>query len=308
MGDERLRELERRARDEGTVEAEAAWTAARLRSGELAWDDVALDAYLGHAPAQVALGEPVAPVRFEGEDVPFLVGDLGESISFVDDGFNVWLRGFAAWGPDLLARALLAHACVLLDTPAAGSESIRQASAALERWCGEPTPAGADEVIALAEAATPLELSSSTGRAAEWTVRTFSRVLRCLREPHPGRALLELCVGKSVPAASVREVLRRWPLAPRLVAALADDGRSVRVRAERAITPPARRALIERIWACGRRVTFRLRDGTSREVEVGFVSYERVTPLVYDFSFDEDPGATDVDLDEVVEVAPAPAR
>lgn len=71
MSDERLRELERRHREEGTVEAEAAWLVARLRAGDVARDDVALDAYLRHAPAQMALGEPPEPVVFADEDARF---------------------------------------------------------------------------------------------------------------------------------------------------------------------------------------------------------------------------------------------
>jgi len=56
MGDERLRELERRWRESGSPESEAGWLLERVRLGEL--DSLMLDlaAHLGHPGARIARG------------------------------------------------------------------------------------------------------------------------------------------------------------------------------------------------------------------------------------------------------------
>lgn len=302
MSDERLRELERRHREEGTVEAEAAWLVARLRAGDVAWDDVALDAYLGHAPAQVALVEPVRPVRFEGEDARFRApapwGELP-----IDDRFSIWLRGFAAWGPELLARALLAHAHALLDETTGRSPVVRLAVEAVNAWCRAPDAGTTDAVTALAWAArTP---DPRTGRTAEHVVCTFARVVGAQQTPAPLPALLRECLGKPVRAAALRRVLRGWPLEPRIAVDL-PVGDGIRERVERAITPIGRRELVHRIRAAGEWVVLRLRDGTTRRFAVERVGYDRV--LLPDHVFAAGWAAAHVDLDEVVEVVPAPAR
>lgn len=62
MGDQRLRELDRRRRETGRAEDAAAWLAERLRAGELARDRLELAAACGDAGARRALG-PDAPAR-----------------------------------------------------------------------------------------------------------------------------------------------------------------------------------------------------------------------------------------------------
>lgn len=56
MSDERLRDLERRWKETGSVEDEAAWITERMRVGMLAQDRVELAAYCGHQAARKALG------------------------------------------------------------------------------------------------------------------------------------------------------------------------------------------------------------------------------------------------------------
>lgn len=56
MTDERVRALERRWRETGAAEDEAAWLAERARLGELARDALELAALAGHAAARLVLG------------------------------------------------------------------------------------------------------------------------------------------------------------------------------------------------------------------------------------------------------------
>jgi len=62
MGDQRLRELDRRRRETGRAEDAAAWLSERLRAGELTRDRLELAAACGDPGARHALG-PDAPPR-----------------------------------------------------------------------------------------------------------------------------------------------------------------------------------------------------------------------------------------------------
>jgi hypothetical protein len=61
MSDERLRMLERRWKETGAVEDEAAYLQERLRTGDLARDKLELAAYLGYPGARAALGGEAPP-------------------------------------------------------------------------------------------------------------------------------------------------------------------------------------------------------------------------------------------------------
>ncbi len=58
MSDERLRELERRWRETGSVEDEAAWLRERVRVGDLSQERLELAAYCRHAAAERAYAGP----------------------------------------------------------------------------------------------------------------------------------------------------------------------------------------------------------------------------------------------------------
>lgn len=60
MSDHELRELERRYRESQSVEDEAAWLAARLRSGGIERERVATAALCGHPAALLAAGDLVS--------------------------------------------------------------------------------------------------------------------------------------------------------------------------------------------------------------------------------------------------------
>ena len=61
MADDRLRELERRWKESGAVDDEAAWLLERVRVGGLEAERLQLAAYCGHAGARVALGSASNP-------------------------------------------------------------------------------------------------------------------------------------------------------------------------------------------------------------------------------------------------------
>jgi len=56
MSDAKLRELERRWKETGAVEDQAAYLLERVRVGDLEREKLELAAYCGHGPAQLALG------------------------------------------------------------------------------------------------------------------------------------------------------------------------------------------------------------------------------------------------------------
>lgn len=73
MSDERLRDLERRAR-EGGAEAQAAWLAERVRLGRLERRRLEVAAHCGHEGARLALGEPLAAEGDWGRQLGLLGG------------------------------------------------------------------------------------------------------------------------------------------------------------------------------------------------------------------------------------------
>ena len=67
MTDTKLRELERRWKESGSPEDEAAYLLERVRVGDLEKEKLELAAYCGHEGARLALGDeaPVFPGRNE---------------------------------------------------------------------------------------------------------------------------------------------------------------------------------------------------------------------------------------------------
>lgn len=132
MTDARLRELERRARSDGSTDEVAAWLLARLRAGALGRDRLQLAAYCGHEPARLALGVPVvsAPEQLEG-----------------------WVLGLRPWRQAPARAALAAARQVLplaaLETdPEATLEVVSGTAALLD----DPDRAGAEAALVAAVA------------------------------------------------------------------------------------------------------------------------------------------------------------
>ncbi|MGE0713181.1 MAG: hypothetical protein AB7N76_35465 [Planctomycetota bacterium] len=145
MSDERLRALERRYRETGAEEDEAAWLAARLRAAELEPARALLLAALGH-PAALAAIEDAAEV-------------------FQSDYLRYLRAGLRAQEPELLQAHLSAcgreageRAALALGRAAAaahaGSE-LQEAQTLHASWQeegGEPSPPLAARVRALSDA------------------------------------------------------------------------------------------------------------------------------------------------------------
>lgn len=133
MSDRRLRELERQVRRGASPEEEARWLLERARTGELPGERLALAAWLGHAPARLALGghAPHAPQELES-----------------------WVRGLGRWGPEALARAALAAARCVLPCWTQRHPDARPAAAlaAVEAWLEDPGPARAAAALSAADA------------------------------------------------------------------------------------------------------------------------------------------------------------
>lgn len=217
MSDARAREAERAVEVLGSVEAEARRIVEQLRTAARTWDDVALDAYLGHAPAQLALNERVEPVGWTGEDERSDETTAGR-----------WLRGFATWGSEVQAKALLAWLRVGSGPTETWSASVRSEQARAEAWCTT------GRIV-------PFELPAS-GNWSIWGKSGFvGSVLDWLSGQDPGDlqrvvGVVDVCTfGVPRPCdldiATVRSVLRSWPLTPTLVAPL-PPGPDLRRRVE----------------------------------------------------------------------------
>lgn len=102
MGDEKLRELERRWRDSGSTEDEAAYLRERVRTGDLSHERLALLAYLGHPAALMGLTEEIPAVpRLEGSirALPRLARDPAYR------ELAEWVWGLAHWNATLVLEA-----------------------------------------------------------------------------------------------------------------------------------------------------------------------------------------------------------
>lgn len=212
MSDARGREAERAGQAWRSNDAEARRVVEQLRAGSRTWDDVVLDAYLGHAPAQFALNERVEPVVWREED---------------DEVVNRYLRGFAAWGAQVLAKIMLAWLRVGSGPEEARSSSVRSEQARAETWCTtgkfvpREYPPGSSWSIygPSALVGNVLELAASDDDPAGFLggfvpVCTFGR-------PSPAE----------VDMPAVRSVVRGWPLAASFVAPL-PPGPDLRRRVE----------------------------------------------------------------------------
>lgn len=90
MSDDRLRELERRSAESGSVEDEAAYLSELVRLGMVSHDELELSAYVGHLAARRVLG--VGPWR-----------DIKSN-----DEWREWAQGLGRWGRITCARAFAA--------------------------------------------------------------------------------------------------------------------------------------------------------------------------------------------------------
>lgn len=127
MSDERLRELERRFKETGSVEDEAAWLGERVRIGDLDEKRLRLAGYLGHPAALACLGVSQATWR-----------------TLWDEDLPGWIFSLESFGREALVRAGLAIAHAAEEhVEEAPSARTAELLAAVEAWCREP-----DELLA----------------------------------------------------------------------------------------------------------------------------------------------------------------
>lgn len=102
MTDSRLRELERRFRETGAIEDEAALLLTRERTGQLQYYTVELCAYLGYEPARLAFGCKTL-------DDPLMYVPCGEWVGAAASN-GTWAWGLATYGQKISVAAGLAVA------------------------------------------------------------------------------------------------------------------------------------------------------------------------------------------------------
>lgn len=158
MSDHRLRELERRWKQSGEAEDEAAYLAARVRSGDVDRERLLLAAYLGHGAAERVLNLLDDPVlRKAREDLYWvdMVRDRGRDPNNALHGLNAgreaerwnierWTLRLERWGHEVCVRAAYAVGLRLQDQ--AATHALAQIVALLER-CQE-APAFREEARA----------------------------------------------------------------------------------------------------------------------------------------------------------------
>ena len=138
MSDSKLRELERRWREKGSVEDEITYLRERLRVGELTRERLELAAYCGHEGAKRALLDQGTAAHIEGE--------------LAKDSLRTVTHKLARLGRQVLAvagNAVLEGASKQLIQ----SAEVASAIAAIKEWLRTPSSAARDAVLACAEAA-----------------------------------------------------------------------------------------------------------------------------------------------------------
>ena len=149
MADERVRELERRFQESRAPDDEAAWLRERVRTGQLDPRHLDLAAFMGHAPAALAGGQPDAEEdRREG-----VLGFFQRAASGREGQFVSWARHVTstlpgAFGKECAVRAALA-AARLVEAPWSDQHDddsrLTQAVELAQRWLEAPSAGVAAE-------------------------------------------------------------------------------------------------------------------------------------------------------------------
>ena len=132
MSDAALRALERRWRETGRDEDQAAWLRARLRAGALGTSQLALAAWCDHPAARSLARDPPAPEQ--PASPPARQGP--------DEGLEALVRGLLHWGKEAAVRAALAAArltVAVFEREQPESPGPRPWVEAAEAWLREPT-------------------------------------------------------------------------------------------------------------------------------------------------------------------------
>jgi hypothetical protein len=226
MTDEALRRSAREAATTDDVAARARLLGDELRAGVRSRGDVELLAYLA---------DPAALLLFD-EPAPDLTGE---------DGPVLWMRGFLGWGPEVLARAVVAWlwSCEQSARPVEYLDVgiQRQFLAAIEAWWIDPTK--------WAEVQAARNVEAWNARAG-WHARTMSVAIECFASGDTTGTLeqIELAQvlppGPSIATEHLAPRLGAWVLSSRPRFTQLPGAGPVWRRAIDAGTPPARRALV----------------------------------------------------------------
>lgn len=162
MSDTKLRDLERRWKETGSVQDEAAYLLERMRAGDLSRERLDLAAYCGHEGARQAIGDASPPP---------LVGGTPESS---ERSVYEWAHGLARFGKEVLVRAALAGALRIRDawdntydrTP--WRDQAASAYNAAQAWLNCPCSAHADNVRQVIAPASRLVLRRTTESPDPW--------------------------------------------------------------------------------------------------------------------------------------------
>ncbi|MBL4847414.1 MAG: hypothetical protein JKY65_17995 [Planctomycetes bacterium] len=202
MRDPRLRDLERRFRETGSLEAEVAWLTERLRVGELERDLLLTASAVGHAASEALVGVQHNPLQ----DLPF------------DDG-----PGYAynwSLGLEVTQRCLAATLSSEPWLTAAGTEALAEAVGLLERRVLWPDRTGdrlrrlEGDLLAAAEAAADtLSLADAlrpvlNSLARRWDSTSYS----IDSQASVVSSLSELATGRSLPFEAITTEVSAWLL------------------------------------------------------------------------------------------------
>lgn len=162
MADQSLSEAERRFRETGLVEDEAAWLQKRVRAGELAEDHVRVAALFGHHGAQQA-GFGTVPAPAEWVWAAPLAASTAQGLATL-----AWLHGgSSSWDEEGETR-LLAH---VLSLRRLSRHAAARAAIVVAGLCYQPEFDSAEALAALhAAEAWATSPSREAARAARATV------------------------------------------------------------------------------------------------------------------------------------------
>ena len=168
MSDDKLRELERRWKETGSVEDEAAYLLERVRAGELTRERLELVAYCGHRGAAVAIGT----VGLGGNS-----GDL-----------EAWAKGLSQWHEALVQAGLVAAGLALRVWDSAALNRVPgQALSEVQAWRADPTEAkrlaaeqAAEEAYLAAEPYYDAWVDEPVRGMGDAAVATFCAAKACL--------------------------------------------------------------------------------------------------------------------------------
>lgn len=248
--DEALRRSARAAAGAGDddVAARARLLGDELRAGLRSRGDVELLAYLADPAALLLLDEPEPDLS--GEDGPVL-----------------WTRGFLAWGPEVLARAVVAW---LWAGVVAEDERFHDAVRAWWRTPGAQEARRAVGAMSAGHTAAVYLCSTVEEHAAgkvEETLQTIEVLIEPLAGDEFSRPSPELLARRFEPWLA-----QRRPMFPQLPG----DG-PVAQRAIDHVTPPARRELVAHLRANLRRLVPLVVRGQAADFRVEGVSFDQLS-------------------------------